>query len=59
MLYKKLLLLLFFSLSSPLPLPYEKMTAEILTLSKKEYIWLFKSAEKNWGTENIEWLEMA
>lgn len=47
MLYKwKLLLFLFFSLSSPLLLPYEKLTAEILTLNKKEHIQLFGNAEK-------------
>lgn len=36
----------YFSLSSPLLLPHEKMTAEILTLNKKEHIQLFGSAEK-------------
>lgn len=40
----KLLFLLFFS--PPLLLPCEKLTAEILTPDKKEYIRLFKNAEK-------------
>lgn len=36
----------YFSLSSPLLLSYEKMTAEILTLNKKEHIQLSGNAEK-------------
>lgn len=44
----------YFSLSSPLLLPYEKLTAEILTLNKKEHIQLFGNAEKNCRTENVQ-----